>query len=1130
MSWLIKYQVDYLLFIHGVVFILLFGIIHLINQYEKLNIKWKYLGLFYLLFGIYKWLEVPVISFGDNNKFFLFRLLLLLSAFIFLFEFWRSNMERVYAKKVKIWIYLPLTFVSSAGLIRGLEGLSVSINYITGIAGALLTVIIIWKYKKLFYPKNISIIIASISIFIHNLINIITLGKKDFFPLSIINYNDFLNFSGFPVDIILCLLSFIILASIWFHYLSLKSQEYSLKETGFFSKHRFIISPAIILISGFFLTQMIGRYMENKEKEYVLYQTQFAAASIDVEKVKTLYWSEEDLNNESYLELKKTLMNLRPSNPDCRFVSLMGLKENGLYVLIDSEPPDSEDYSPPGQFYEEADEMLIDFYKQQNSMVMGPVSDRWGSWISAYVHIYTPPDGENAVAIAVDFDAIYWYASVAKQRLAGIIITLLFSILLFVFFISQQFDEMLRIRTERSSYFRGVLLDLAKGHDADINKAIKKITETVSKTLKVERASIWIYNEDNTVLKCKDLYCLTENKHEEGSILKVSDYPAYFQLIHDKRTILADDARNDISTAEFSNNYLIPLKITSMLDTVVFWQGKIVATLCIEEVVKKRHWTLEEQEFAVSIADMVSLLLETSERQKAQDSERQRTRELETLLDSIPGFAFFKDNNFNYITANKIFCDMVGLSKDKLYGKRDQELFSVKRADKYFKDDGLIISGEKTFLELEEEITDKGKRSVLSVRKIPLKDDSGAIIGLIGLGFDITEKKNLEIQLRQAQKMESIGTLAGGIAHDFNNILAIIRGYTELTMNDLEDNTSTYNNLNQSLKAINRGKELIKQILVFSRQEEDEIKTVDLTNLVKDILKLIRSSMPSMIEIRQNILSKESLFQGDPIQIHQILINLCSNASHAMMPKGGGILEVSLDNIQIKPEDEIAFKLKLKPAFYIKLSVSDTGNGMEEDVIDKIFTPFFTTKTKDEGSGMGLAIVEKIVKSYNGAIDVKSKPQKGSRFDIYLPGYEGEFSEESISKIKDIKTGNEVILLVDDEETLLKIQKEMLEAWGYVVETENNGPNALKLFNSNPDRYDLIITDYSMPQMTGLEFAKRVLAIKKDMPVILCTGFNELVNRNKVLEEGIKELILKPFSFTEITEKIRSVLDESRYS
>jgi len=386
------------------------------------------------------------------------------------------------------------------------------------------------------------------------------------------------------------------------------------------------------------------------------------------------------------------------------------------------------------------------------------------------------------------------------------------------------------------------------------------------------------------------------------------------------------------------------------------------------------------------------------------------------------------------------------------------------------------------------------------------------------------EKKQLEEQLLHAQKMEAIGTLAGGIAHDFNNILGVIVGYTELALLNISEADPLRGKLNQVLKASGRATDLVKQILAFSRKDKQKLMPTRISPIVKEAIKMLRASLPATIEIRMDIKNSNVSILSDPSQIHQIIMNLCTNAAHAM-PDNKGELEVSLEELYID-EETASRHADLQTGHYQKLTVYDNGEGIKPEIMDRIFDPFFTTKGPGKGTGMGLAVIHGIVKRCQGTIIVDSKIGKGSIFQIFFPAIDAEISEE-LELNKDLPHGNEKILCIDDEKQIIDFDQEILERLGYQVVTASTAAGALEIFKAAHDSFDMVITDMTMPGMTGLELAMEISNLSPEIPIILCTGYNSNISDYKTQEAGIIKIIMKPFAMHEIAFAIREVLDNS---
>jgi PAS domain S-box-containing protein len=387
------------------------------------------------------------------------------------------------------------------------------------------------------------------------------------------------------------------------------------------------------------------------------------------------------------------------------------------------------------------------------------------------------------------------------------------------------------------------------------------------------------------------------------------------------------------------------------------------------------------------------------------------------------------------------------------------------------------------------------------------------------------ERKRLQAYLDQARKMEALGTLAGGIAHDFNNLLSIILGFTELVMADLPGENPNRSMLKKVFDGCLRAKDVVKQILTFSRPDDVDLKAVKISPIIREALKFLRSSIPTNIDIQLDIKAESDVVAADPVKINQVIINICNNACCAMKEQGG-VLEVILEEVNLT-EPALIPGHRLNPGLYVRLTIGDTGPGMEPWVMQRIFEPYFTTKNVGEGTGMGLAVVHGIVKKHGGAVTVQSEPGKGSTFQVYFPVTEEEaIVGKDITRPGFIPKGHERILFVDDEEAVGDIVKHMLEHLGYQVVVKFNGLEALELFKSDPDQFDMVITDMIMPKMNGTELAKEILNIKPGFPVIICTGFSEKVCEQELQSLNIESLLLKPLIRQEVAQIIRKTLDK----
>lgn len=436
----------------------------------------------------------------------------------------------------------------------------------------------------------------------------------------------------------------------------------------------------------------------------------------------------------------------------------------------------------------------------------------------------------------------------------------------------------------------------------------------------------------------------------------------------------------------------------------------------------------------------------------------------------------------------------------------------------------LRLASERDFVE-EFELQfyrQNGSIAWMSINIRFVRDKNGGIAFLEGTAQDISARKDLESQLFQAQKMEAIGTLAGGIAHDFNNILGAIVGFVELTKLGVEEK-KLRGYMDQALHACNRAKDLIRRILTFSRTGKQEKKPVNLATLIEDTLKMLRATLPATIEINPIIASGVSGVLADRTQISRVLLNLCTNAAQAMH-ETGGVLTISLANCEMAP-NSAQHHPDLSPGPYVRLSVSDTGVGIDPILLNRIFDPFFSTKEKGQGTGLGLSVVYGIIKDCGGTVTVQSRLGEGSMFTVYLPAVPGEVKSAAQSS-EDISMGTESILFVDDEAILVEMGCDMLSNLGYSVTATTDSIEALETFREQPDAFDLIFTDMTMPKMTGLGLAREIQRIRPEIPIILSTGFSDLVDDKNASELGISKVLMKPFSLKDLAGTIRKVLDE----
>jgi PAS domain S-box-containing protein len=525
---------------------------------------------------------------------------------------------------------------------------------------------------------------------------------------------------------------------------------------------------------------------------------------------------------------------------------------------------------------------------------------------------------------------------------------------------------------------------------------------------------------------------------------------------------------------------------------------------------------------------ILGVTIDITERKQSEEKLRQSEEKFRTAFKTSPSVITLTSvEDGTYVDVNDAFTKLLGYSHKEIIGESSIAINIWNDT----KDRDLLVSGLKKDGVIENFETEfKGKNGqiisgLMSARTLEIENKKY----LLGATQDITElKKNekerleLENRLQQAQKMESVGTLAGGIAHDFNNILFPILGYTEMLLEEVSEDNKLRDSLNKIYTGALRAKDLVKQILTFSRQENSELKLMNLQPVIKEALNLMRSTIPTTIDIKQDIQDGCGAVNADPTQIHQIIMNLTTNAYQAMQETGGE-LKVSLNAIKLGEQDLI--NPDLKPGSYALLSVIDNGTGINKKSVEKIFDPFFTTKENGKGTGMGLSVVHGIVKSMNGAIGVDSEPGVGTEFNVYFPVKKNSLVKKKIQTKNSIQGGTERILLVDDEESILVMEEMMLTRLGYQVISYKSSIDALEAFRSDFAKFDLVITDMTMPDMPGNKLSGEMIRIRPDIPILLCTGFSETMSEEMSVSLGIKGLLMKPVVMKDFAQKIREILD-----
>ena len=591
---------------------------------------------------------------------------------------------------------------------------------------------------------------------------------------------------------------------------------------------------------------------------------------------------------------------------------------------------------------------------------------------------------------------------------------------------------------------------------------------------------------------------------------------------------------DDIEALAKTHPGALPVRLAGLRSIMVLpliSRDVVIGTLVLMSVATHRYQDRDlslAENVAAHISGAIANARLFDERRRAEQALRESEASLRSIFRAAPvGIGMVTDRVLRQV--NDYICEMTGYSRNELVDQNARILYPTREEYERVGREKYALIREQGTGSIETCWQRKdGKVIDVLLSSTPL-DPADWSIGVTFTALDITERKraereraSLEEKLRISQKMEAIGTLAGGIAHDFNNILSAIIGYAELADIDTRRESPVASSLAQILKAAFRARDLVRQILMFSRQSEVQFGPLQVNLIIKETLKLLRASLPATIQVRQDLGDCGKIL-GDPTQVHQVVMNLCTNAYHAMGAEGG-LLDISLASVDINAGHLVQGET-LQPGQYLKLSVRDTGHGIDPEILHRIFEPYYTTREKGAGTGLGLAVVHGIVKNHRGAIQASSQVGVGSTFDVYFPKVEDYSVESEAEPEEPVRGGNECILFVDDEPALEELGGRLLSGLGYEVVTRSSAWEALQLFKAKTMAFDLVITDMTMPQLTGEKLALEILRIRPEMPIILCTGFSEQINNERARSLGIRALVMKPFLKNEMARTIRRVLD-----
>lgn len=1012
MSTSLAGQVDYFLLIGGLAWMLAAAASWGLSRLHAAG-EWKWFAFFGLVQGLAEWTDLLQFAMRARSDLVLARLMLHVAAALFLLEFavgrlWPSQ-RRVEPRHIAVFVLLGLAFLGGRA---GLPGFLVTLRPLLMLPAGLLAAAALWRPGRSGGAASGRLAVASCGLADYFLLLGLVVPSVPLWYASWLTTEPlFFSVLGVPPAFLRALGAVLVGAALLRHLYQVRLA--ARPEAVARRLRRRWAWPALavlgVLAGGWLATGFAGRSRAAAMRHEILLRTQIAAAAVPREPVRNLQWGEADLASAEYQSLKSLMMSLRGANPDLRFASLMGLRDGESYVLVDSEPPDSPDYSPPGQHYAEADPEYNRLLARAEDFVMGPLYDRWGVWMTGAAPV-TRLESGAVVSLALDIDAGNWDSLVSHARLPMMAITLLIAGLVLVFFTVQR-------RTREAALVKAALADRIRAQQdavvklalspvpaaGDVAAAARELTERASAALSVERVSLWIGNPERGFIRCQDLFERSTGRHTGGEIVQAADCPSYFEALAAGRAIDAVDAPRDPRTAELLDDYLTPLGITSLLDAPVRVSGRVEGVVSFEQVGPPRVWQEDEIRFAGEIADQAAQALLASERRRAAE-----------------------------------------------------------------------------------------------------------------------EKRALEERMGQAQKLESLGILAGGLAHDFNNLLMPIMGNADMMIEELPPDSPHRESLREIVQLAGTAAELCRQMLSYAGRGHLVTGPLNLSQLVRQMNAMLEVAVAKRAILAYRLADGLPPARGDAAQFRQIVMNLALNAAEALEkgPGGEGRIEIATGVM----EADAAYLRACAPGTaasvgpHVFLEVSDNGEGMTPQVMEKLFDPFFSTRFV--GRGLGLSAVLGIVHSHGGAIHVRSRPGFGSTFRVLLPP---AAAESAVQAGPEASTwhGHGTLLLVDDEPAVRRVVQGMLEKLGFQVLTASDGRQAIEVFSRQGESVAGVLLDLTMPGMKGNEVLEALRRIRPDVRVIVSSGFDEQDVFTRLTDIRDVGFIQKPYAHARLVEVLR---------
>jgi len=847
---------------------------------------------------------------------------------------------------------------------------------------------------------------------------------------------------------------------------------------------------ATLLVAGALFIGWRVRQVDRDLRDDLLGLARLAAGAMNMEDILSLSGSEADLENPVYLDLKRQLTAIHQAHGRSRFLYLLGQHPDGsVFFLMDSEPPDSQDYSPPGQAYEEASADLLRVFSTATALVEGPESDRWGTWVSALVPLRDPRIGRVTAVLGMDLDARHWHRIVlARAAWPSVLTAMLVAVLMLSYALALSrrlsFDDQAMLRQNRE-YLAQAVTETERQ---------RRLLETL---LDAIPAPVFFKDKDGLYLGCNPAFEVITGKKEDDILGKrpYDLWPAQFSQTYRDEDL---DLLQTGGKQQYEYQYVGP---DGGERDVVFYKAAF-------------------RDQAGNVDGLVGVMLDITDRKKVENELLLLKQAMEQASEMI--IIVDPEGTMQYV--NPAFERVTGYSRQEAVGQNPRILKSGRQEPDFYKNLWETITAGGTWqgrmINRRKDGTFYNDESSIA----PVHDGGGRVVNFVAVKRDMTEHIRMTAQLQQAKKMETIGRLAGGVAHEFNNMLNVIEGHAELTLDELGPEHPLRESLEEILDAARRSAGITRQLLAFARRQTIRPEVLDLNATLGGMLKILRRLIGEDIDLGWEPGPGLWTVRMDPSQVDQVLAILLVNARDAIA--GPGKVVISTENVSLRKEDCIHLP-GMVPGEFVRLSVSDSGRGMDRATLDNLFEPFFTTKGVGEGAGLGMATVYGIVKQNHGFIYPASRPGHGATFTIFFPRHTGRTEPDRGSEAaKDRFEGGQTMLVVEDEASVLRLVKRILERRGYVVLTADGPSSAIKLAEEHEGRIHLLITDLIMPEMNGRDLAGRLQARHPGLAVLYMSGYTaDAIGRQGEIEADM-HFIQKPFSSQALADKVREALED----